>query len=131
MSDYEEFDKRSVLNNIMIIDELFKANGAIHKVCSDMQENNETDRDEFYNGFTFTRNPDVYSFYLYAKNFLLKVENKTIFYFSGDFGVQFRPTHSSTIEQFKQLLLIVINMNSEQKFDNIEQFIDLHNMIYI
>jgi hypothetical protein len=131
MSDYTEFEKNSVLNNIMIVDRLFKANGAIHKICSDMQKNDETNREEFFNGFTFSRDPDIYSFYLYAKDFLLKVEYNTIFCFYGDLGVQFKPSSSLKIEQFKQLLLTVINMNSEQQFDNIEQFVDIFNMVHI
>lgn len=130
MSGYTEFEKNSVLNNIMIVDRLFKANGAIHKICSDMQKNDETNREECCNGFTFSRDPDMYDFHLYAKDFLLKVEYNTIFCFYGDFGVQFKPS-SLKIEQFKQLLLSVINMNSEQQFDNIEQFIDLFNMVHI
>lgn len=131
MSDYEEFDKRAVLNNIMIVDQLFKANGAIHKICFDMQRDYETNREDGYNGFSFSLDPDIYNFHLYANDFTLSVDHNSVFCFYGGFGVQFKPSPSSTIEQFKQLLLIVINMNSEQKFDNIEQFIDLHNMIYI
>lgn len=131
MSDYTEFEKNAVLNNIMILDRLFKANGAIHKICVDMQKNDETNREDVCNGFTFSRDPDMYDFYLYAKDFILKVENTRVFCFYGDFGVQFTPSSSLKIEQFKQLMLTVINMNSEQQFDNIDQFVDLFNMVHI
>lgn len=131
MSNYEEFDKKSALNNIMIVDQMFKANGAIHKICSDMQRDYETYRDDSYNGFNFSLDPDVYNFYLYTNDFRFSVDHTSIFYFHGDLGIQFKTSSSSEIEQFKQLLLTVINMNSEQQFDNIEQYVDLYNMVNI
>lgn len=131
MSDYEAFDKRAVLNNIMIVDQLFKANGAIHKICFDMQRDYETNPEYGYNGFSFSLDPDIYNFHLYANDFTLSVDDKSIFCFYGGFGVQFNPSPTSTIDQFKQLLLMMININSEQQFENIDQFVDLYNMIHI
>lgn len=131
VSDYEEFDKKSALNNIMIVDQLFKANGAIYKICSDMQCHSETYRNDGCNGFNFSLDSDIYQFYLYTNDFTLSVDNKSIFCFYGGFGVQFNPSPTSTIEQFKQLMLVLVNMNSEQKFDNIEQYVDLRNMVNI
>jgi hypothetical protein len=131
VSDYEAFDKRAVLNNIMIVDQLFKANGAIHKICFDMQRDYETNREDGYNGFSFSLDPDIYNFHLYANDFTLSVDDKSVFCFYGGFGIQFKPKTGESIENFKQLLLTLINIASEQKFDNIEQFVDLHNMTYI
>lgn len=131
MSDYDEFDKKSLLNNIMIVDQLFKANGSIHKICSDMQRDYETYREDSYHGFTFSLDPDVYNFYLYTNDFRLSVDLNSIYCFYGSFGVQFSPSPTATIEQFKQLLLMLINMNSDQQFDNVEQFVDIFNMVNI
>lgn len=131
MSDYEEFDKRAVLNNIMIVDQLFKANGAIHKICFDMQRDYQTNREDGYNGFSFSLDPDIYNFYLCSNDFTLSVDNTSIFCFYGEFGVKFKPSPTSTIDQFKRLLLMLININSEQQFDNIEQYVDLYNMVNI
>lgn len=115
----------------MIVDQLFKANGDIHKICSDMQRDYETYRDDGCNGFNFSLDPDVYNFYLYADGFMLSVDHTRISCLYGDFGVQFKPSSTSKIDQFKQLMITVINMNSEQQFDNIEQFVDIFNMVHI
>lgn len=132
MSNYDEFSIISVLNNVLIIDQLFKANGRIHKICSCLQKENERySIEEAVNGLDFVRNPDDYSFMIYSENFRFKIEEYRIHCFYGDFGIQFKPKTGESVENFKQLLLTLINIASEQKIDNIEQFVDLHNMTYI
>jgi hypothetical protein len=131
LSDYAEFEIAAVLNNVMIIDQLFKANGNIHKICLDMTENDEAYRDEYVNGFCFSRDPDDYSFYLYSQNFRIRIEDQMISFFYGDLGIQFKTKSLESIDNFKILFIALVNMNSDQNFENIDQFVDLYNMVHI
>lgn len=119
------------MNNVLIIDQLFKSNGNIHKICSDMHNENKRYIEETVNGLECIRNSDDYSFMLYSKDFRFKIQENVISLYYGDFGINVNTRNIESIESFKLLFLTLVNIHSDQKFGNIEQFIDLHNMVNI
>lgn len=131
MSDYAEFEIAAILNNVMIIDQLFKANGNIHKICSHLQTENERYHEESVTGLDVVRDSDDYSFMIYAKDFRFRIKENMISIFYGEFGINVNTRTGDSIENFKLLFLTLVNIHSDQKFENVEQFVDLYNMIHI
>jgi hypothetical protein len=138
--------KRLVFNNILIVDELFKANGKIYDACLSLQNENKYAHTERINGMQFTRYlgnkaSDNYNFTVYIDSLMFSIELDLIVFKYGELSIRvdFKvgPDEDTPdirlekIKTFKALFLSLINIKADQTFENIDQFVDLYNMVHI
>lgn len=146
MHTIENEIKRLVFNNILIVDELFKANGKIYDACLSLQNENKYANTERINGMQFTRYlgnkaSDNYNFTVYADSLMFSIELDLIVFKYGELSIRVdfkvgpeEDTHEIRLEKiktFKDLFLSLINIKADQTFESIDQFVDLYNMVHI
>lgn len=133
----EKLSDLNLLENLKIIDDIFKANGHIYSFCLD----EDTEFGTAINGFSileYDYEDSDYIYHLTAKDFRFLINAETIFFcctntnvfielnFEGDYTDK-----SSSIEDFKSMILHITNRKLGFTYNTIDDFIDSYNAQYM
>lgn len=133
-----DYDNISIFKNVMIVDDLFKANGHLYTGCISLYE--DCFDDNIINGFhLIADNKDDYdkcSFMIEADEFRFVVDQKSVFFVYGSLCIEVGLVDGSgyessekvsDISSFKKIFLLIINLQSKSSFETLDQFIDEYN----
>lgn len=125
-----------LFKNIMIVDNLFKANGKIYDVCLNVYKENDAHADfiraSLYGFDIALETTEDFYFTFFSSNFRFFFEEDTILFIYDSIAVRLRqPCDEQDVEDFKKTLIYVINLRTGSSYDTIDQFVDVYNMIHI
>lgn len=144
--DYETYKRKKIneklsdlnlLENLKIIDDIFKANGHIYSFCLDEHPEFES----AINGFSILEydcEDSDYIYHLIAKDFRFLINTETIFFCCTNANVfielNFEGNYTNklvSIEDFKSMILHMINRKLGFTYKTIDDFVDSYNAQYM
>lgn len=127
-----------LFKNIMIIDNIFKANGNIYAACLNLYEKDvdEEDIDDdsvcLYGLDIDVDVNDDFPVMFSNSDFRFVFDSDTVLFIYGSVSVRLeQPCNDKDIEDFKKTILCLLNLRYGNSCETLDQFIDLYNMIHI
>jgi hypothetical protein len=133
----EKLSDLNLLENLKIIDDIFKSNGHIYSFCLD----EHTAFESAINGFSileYDEEDSDYIYHLIAEDFRFLINAETIFFCCTDSNVfielNFDGDYTNklvSIEDFKSMILHMVNRKLEFTYKTIDDFVDSYNAQYM
>lgn len=134
-----DYENMAIFKNVMIVDDLFKANGHLYAGCVFRYANDDCFSATIVNGFDIMidngdERDDMCSFMIDTDQFRFMVDQEGIFFQYGSLSIQLGlddTDESSDLSAFKKMFFLLISLQSKNSFDTLDQFIDNYNCQYM